>query len=86
MRSRVPLQILLYATVIRSLKVVSKRGSGKKPCCPRDDRLMAALVSVAGRVSSAIIRTNLDQWGVTAGRTETSHGNILKVAPRGKRS
>ncbi|XP_016328495.1 interleukin-1 receptor accessory protein-like 1-B isoform X1 [Sinocyclocheilus anshuiensis] len=27
MRSRVPLQILLYATVIRSLKVVSKRGS-----------------------------------------------------------
>ncbi|XP_039520148.1 interleukin-1 receptor accessory protein-like 1-B isoform X4 [Pimephales promelas] len=27
MRSRVPLQILLYATVIRSLKVLSKRGS-----------------------------------------------------------
>ncbi|XP_026111577.1 uncharacterized protein LOC113088643 [Carassius auratus] len=29
MRSRLPLQILLYATVIRSLKVVSKRGSGQ---------------------------------------------------------
>ncbi|XP_067287621.1 interleukin-1 receptor accessory protein-like 1-B [Pseudorasbora parva] len=27
MRSRVPLQILLYAAVIRSLKVLSKRGS-----------------------------------------------------------